>query len=121
MAKRPADSSADDSESVYSSSPKRARTVDSDEEVHAESSNRRKSKAKSKARKRDDDDEEEEGEEDEALGGGEAEDKLFEREHREKILADLASKRKVHGVCRSYLHLRPYHDPHIGHRRTWHH
>ncbi|KAF8073492.1 hypothetical protein FPV67DRAFT_1576115 [Lyophyllum atratum] len=96
MAKRPTDSDSDDGESVYANSPKRARTEVSDDDdedfdtPNLANGRSTKGKGKAKARKNGED-------EDEDAKDAEAEEQRFEDEHREKILADLASKRKVHG------------------------
>ncbi|KAG6888731.1 hypothetical protein C0995_006383 [Termitomyces sp. Mi166 len=99
MAKRPTDSDSD-AESPYESTPKRARTSGSDDDGDSDGSfessqqNGRttKSKGKAKAKTRFNDDVEEHGDTD-----NEEEEQRFENAHAEKILADLASKRRIQG------------------------
>lgn len=104
MPKRHSGSESDDEDQAGNASqhPKRAKTESSDdeEEDFVMPKQETKSNGKSRARRRDDDDDDEDpdadadGEEE----GDEAADQQFERQHREKILADLEEKRKIQGV-----------------------
>ncbi|RDB15207.1 Structural maintenance of chromosomes protein 6 [Hypsizygus marmoreus] len=101
MAKRPSDLSSDDEvESGNVTPPKRARTADSDEEQEEAprvktQRGKTKGKGKNKARRNDDESDEDEGEVE--LDGDKVNDEQFEEEYRQKIMADLEEKRKVHG------------------------
>ncbi|KAG5721478.1 Structural maintenance of chromosomes protein 6 [Termitomyces sp. T112] len=93
MAKRHTDSDSDDAESHYEQTPKRARTSDdAHSDGDSEDSQQNGRKGKAKAETRFNDDVEEHGETD-----NEQEEQKFEDAHAQKILADLASKRKIQG------------------------
>ncbi|GLB38155.1 putative P-loop containing nucleoside triphosphate hydrolase protein [Lyophyllum shimeji] len=93
------ESDSDDGESFHADSQKRVRTADSDDDEDLETpsvnTNGGSKKGKGKARARF----AENGEEAE---DPEAEDQQFEEQHREKILADIASKQKVQGGIAEY-------------------
>ncbi|KAG5637884.1 hypothetical protein H0H81_002847 [Sphagnurus paluster] len=91
MPKRPSDSESDGRESLYANSPKRSRTVDSDDDgddLEVPNSTNRNGRARARFAN---------DEELEVDMENEEEEEQFEEEHREQIMAELESKRKIQG------------------------
>ena len=101
MVKRPSYSTSDSADDPHASSSKRAKTADSDDDdegpqIHMPHHLMRNGSTNRKRNPRRDgeddvDDDDEPLDEDQNA-------ELFENQHREKILANLEEKRKVHGV-----------------------
>ena len=105
MVKRPSYSTSDSADD-HASSSKRAKTADSDEDdegpqIHMPHHLRSNGIARNARRDREDNDNDDDGEEplDEDQNA-----EIFENQHREKILANLAEKRKVYGVRLFFVH-----------------
>ena len=108
MVKRPSYSTSNSADEHHASSSKRAKTADSDEDdegpqIHMPHHLKRNGTNRKRNPRRDeeDDDDDDDGEEqlDEDRNA-----EMFENQHREKILANLEEKRKVHGVRLFLLH-----------------